>query len=239
LIYEETFGIQPEEIWNYSDIYGPLFLPKASINLRTFLLIGIFIYVVLVTPCYYLLRPLVIQIGNPYFMWLLLLGCGATFGLLNFYNKRKQSEFLKKLPQYSFIKKLTPAELIYAQDCNLSTFIDGVVSRMIEENKISVSKKYRLRNRTKSVVVNIYEFVVKETLKTHSRIKYNDLLRLLKGRHVFSSLAGSMDAFQKYYIKSKFFGRLYYMNFAIISLIYMAGVVRLFTGISRDKPVLH
>lgn len=170
-------------------------------------------------------------------MWILLLGCGATYSLLNFYNKRKQSEFLNELPQYCFLKKLAPAELIYAQDCDLTTFIDGVVSRMIEEDKINVSKKYRLKNKAKSVVANIYEFVVKETLKSHSRIKYNELLRLLKGRHVFSSVSGSMDAFQKYYIKSKFFGRLYYTNFAIISLVYMAGVVRLFTGISRDKPV--
>lgn len=236
VIYEGTFGMQPEEIWNYSDIYGPLSLPKASINLRTFLLIGIFAFVVLVTPCYYLFRPLVIQIGNPYYMWMLLLGCGATFGLLNLYNKRIQSEFLNGLPQYSSLKKLTPAELIYAQDCDLSPFIDGIVSRMIEENKINVSKN-RLKNKAKSVVTNIYEFVVKETLGGHSRIKYNELSRLLKGRHVFSSIAGSMDAFQKYYIKSKFFGRLYYMNFAIISLVYMAGAVRLFTGISRDKPV--
>lgn len=104
VIYEGTFGMQPEEIWNYSDIYGPLSLPKASINLRTFLLIGIFAFVVLVTPCYYLFRPLVIQIGNPYYMWMLLLGCGATFGLLNLYNKRIQSEFLNGLPQYSFLK---------------------------------------------------------------------------------------------------------------------------------------
>ncbi|GAL84820.1 hypothetical protein FBFL15_0778 [Sporocytophaga myxococcoides] len=237
VIYEETFGKQPEEIWNYTDIYGPLSLPKASINLRTFLLIGIFAFVILATPCYYLFRPLVIQIGNPYYMWMLLLGCGASFSLLDFYNKRKQSEFLNKLPQYAFLKKLTPVELIYAENCDLSPFVDGIVSRMIEEDKINVSKKYRLKNKAKSVAENIYEFVVKETLKSHSRIKYNELLRLLKGRHVFSSIAGSMDAFQKYYIKSKFFGRLYYMNFAIISMVFMSGTVRLFTGISREKPV--
>jgi uncharacterized membrane protein YgcG len=46
-----------------------------------------------------------------------------------------------------------------------------------------------------------------------------------------------MDAFKKYFNKSEKFGKLFYLNFGILSILLMFGLVRLITGILRDKPV--
>jgi hypothetical protein len=46
-----------------------------------------------------------------------------------------------------------------------------------------------------------------------------------------------MDAFKKYFIKSKSFGKLFYFNFVVLSTVLMLGLLRMSVGIFRGKPV--
>ena len=54
---------------------------------------------------------------------------------------------------------------------------------------------------------------------------------------VFWNTANCMDALKKYFIKSKAFGRLFYLNFGVLAFLLMLGFIRLTTGLIRDKPV--
>ena len=57
-LYNDVFGEQPKEIWEYADMYESLELPKAKIKIRTFILIGILTFAALLMPSYYLLKPI-------------------------------------------------------------------------------------------------------------------------------------------------------------------------------------
>ncbi|MDB5012782.1 MAG: hypothetical protein JWQ25_984, partial [Daejeonella sp.] len=67
-LYVSEFGEQPEEYWNFPDIYAPLALEKAKYKIRTFVLLGILGLVLAVAPFYFVLRYLYPHIDNPTFM---------------------------------------------------------------------------------------------------------------------------------------------------------------------------
>jgi hypothetical protein len=53
-LYKEHFGKQPATVWNYETMYDSLKLAKAKIRIRTFILIGILIFVAALAPAYFL-----------------------------------------------------------------------------------------------------------------------------------------------------------------------------------------
>jgi len=231
-----------------------LSLPKASLNLRSFLLIGIFLFIFLLGISYDLgiflfifllginydfLSSIIVEINNPNFIFLLLAGSGGAFLVLDFYISTMHRRFLNNQPSWSFLKRLVPAEILYSQYGTISPLIDALLSNMMKEDRISVSKNFRFKDRGATEFHSIYELVVHDALRKHRLIKYGELLSVLKGRRVYSSVVVTMEAIQKYFFKSIYFGRIFYANFAVLSMIYMLGVVRLFSGISRDRPVFY
>ena len=66
---------------------------------------------------------------------------------------------------------------------------------------------------------------------------YPDLLKELVVKPIFLSIPNSMDAFLKYFNKSKKFHSLFYVNFAILALLLLLAFTRIVTGTLRDKPL--
>jgi hypothetical protein len=71
-----------------------LSLPKASLNLRSFLLIGIFLFIFLLGINYDFLSSIIVEINNPNFIFLLLAGSGGAFLVLDFYISTMHRRFL-------------------------------------------------------------------------------------------------------------------------------------------------
>jgi hypothetical protein len=67
-LYEKAFGQQPNEIWNYQDMFDSLNLVKAKLKIRTIIILSILVFLILLLPSYYLLKPIYIHIDNPYFL---------------------------------------------------------------------------------------------------------------------------------------------------------------------------
>lgn len=236
-LYQESFGEQPSSIWEYSSMYESLHLPKARLKLRGFVLIGIGAFVALIAPFYYLLRPLYIQIGNPDFLIGYAILAMITLGGLELLNRRRLRQMVDAFDKNSFVFHLDPLEMVYLKTQKLSNVINGVLNALIENWHVTVYTDNTLARSEKDHTGSLEEVQVLETLKGLGRTYYPNLLRQLLLKPVFTNTASCMDAFKKYVSKSRKFGRLFYLNFGLLALLVMVALIRLSTGVERERPV--
>jgi hypothetical protein len=235
--YTESFGEQPKEIWDYSDMYDSLELPKARLKIRSFILIGILLFAATLPLFYFLLRPVFIQIGNPEFVLSFIVATVCIFSALEIFNRNYLAKTMMNFDGSSFVKKLNPLELVYLKTQNLSNVIHGTINRMVDGKAIVINADYMIQHSSDLKINLIEEHQVLDTLHNLGKTNYQNLLRSLLTKPIFRNITNSMKALGKYHVKSKSFGLLFYTNFAVLGLLLMSGTIRLYTGLLRDKPI--
>src|SRR5688572_28375236 len=204
-LYSETFGEQPKEIWEYSGMYESLELDKAKWKLRSFILVGIFVFVLLSIPFYFLLKPVYLRIENPYFIQGIIVLAFLIFIGLEIYNKRYLLKTVQNFSRISFIHDLTPQELIYLKTQSLPEVVHGTINQMIEEKKLIVGVPHSIEKTGVQNPLNLEEYQVYEVCDLYGKTYYLDLLITLIRKPLFLNISNSMNAFKKYFIKSKRF----------------------------------
>ncbi len=236
-LYNTTFGEQPKETWEYDDMYASLELPKARLKIRTFIILGIITFALLMIPFYFLLRAVYVQIDNPYFVLGFIAVTIVTFGFLENYNRRYLASTFQRFSEDNFIYHLKPLELVYLKTQKLSNVIHGTINQLVEEGVIAVHDNFTLEHTLKLKVKNIEEHQVLDTLHKSGNVHYSTLLHQLMTKPIFGNVPNCLNAFKKYFTKSKAFGKLFYINFVIAGILLLAGLTRYATGLLRDKPV--
>jgi hypothetical protein len=237
--YENIFGSQPKSIWEYPDMYASLNLEKAKFKLRTFLIIGILGFLALTTPFYLLLRPVYVNLDNPYFILVLICLSALLFPVLELYNKVQLKRIAKTFDKNSFIYDLQPFELVYLKTQKLSKVIIGTLNEMVVNKTVKVKSNNLLELNINGPIQSSEQHQAVKALKELGKTTFHNLLSQLVLKPIFWNTANCMNAFKKYFNKSKAFGKLFYLNFGVLSLLIMIAFVRLVTGILRDKPVLQ
>ena len=235
--YRSVFGEQPREIWSYPGMFDGLQLKKAKLKIRGFVLIGILVFALMVTPSYWLLRPVYVQIGNPDFIIGYIILVGLAISGLQLYSRYRLSQILKQIDDRSFLFDLDPMEVVYLKSQEISNVINGVVNQMVLNKKLQVTTGHVLQLVRGSKPTTVAEYTVMETIERTGQIDYPGLLRILADKPVFVNTIKCMDAFKKYFIKSVKFSRLFYFNFGVLSIVAMLGFIRLITGLFRHRPV--
>jgi hypothetical protein len=236
-IYQENFGEQPYVIWECAGMYESLHLDKAKWKIRTFLVGGILGFFLLIVPFYYLLRPLYVKIGNPGFIPGLLLFTLAVFITLELFNRHRLKKIIDEFDKNAFIYHLEPLELVYLKTQKLRNVINGVVNELVEDKLVQVHADNSLEMSGRGLTKTLEQLQTMNVLHDLGKTFYPKLLRQLSTKPVFWNTANSMSAFKKYFNKSKKFGALFYINFSVLALLVMFALVRLSTGILREKPV--
>jgi len=67
-LYNETFGEQPVDIWEYDGMLDALQLQKQRYTIKTCITAGIILFLLLSYPCYTLLKPVYVHLNNPGFL---------------------------------------------------------------------------------------------------------------------------------------------------------------------------
>lgn len=235
--YERDFGQQPKNIWGYNDMFSSLNLKKAKIKLRTFLIFAILACICLTVPAYFVLRPIYVQVNNPYFIVGFIALTMITLLFLELYNKSMIRKMVSGFDKTSFIFSLQPLELVYLKTQRISDVINGTVNELIENGIIKVNEDNSVEVARYNATANNSQLQVTATLTEMGTTYYPVLLRNLSRKPIFQNIPNSMDAFRKYFIKSQKFGFLFYTNFAVLSLLFLISFTRVVTGILRDKPV--
>jgi hypothetical protein len=237
--YEREFGKQPKNIWTYNDMFESLNLEKAKFKLRTSIIIGILAFICLTFPTYFILKPIYIQIDNSYFIFSFILLLAATLLTLEFYNKLKLKNIVAGFDKTSFIYNLHPFELVYLKTQKLGNVINGTVNELVDNGTIKVNEDNTLELAKINAEINNSQIQVTSALTELGTTFYPTLLRKLATKPIFLNIPNSMDAFRKYFNKSKKFGFLFYTNFAILTLLVLISFTRIVTGILSDKPVFQ
>ncbi len=199
-LYEETFGPQPVNIWAYNDMFESLHLPKAKLKIRQFLVIGILALIGLTIPAYFLLQPLYIKIPNPDFLYGLLFLSLTVLLVLEFYNRTVLEKMVSGFDQSSFVFDLYPFELIYLKTRDLSNVVNGAVSELVDKGTVLVKNHYSVQLSGKEQTLNQEQWQIVSLLSPDESTHYPNLMRALLFKPVFSTIAGSMEAFCKYFI---------------------------------------
>lgn len=234
--YKKCFGEQPVDIWNYDNMFDSLELTKAKYKLRSVLLIGVLFFAILLFPAYYLLKPLYVNIENPDFIFYLIAFFVVTILLLEWYNYVTLKNIFQKFKPHSFIQHLTAFEVIFLQTQRIANIIHGNMNEMIDKGKIEVTNESLIVLANNFKPSNTEELVIAETLQQTNKLKYGEVLQILIKKPMFNNVASSMSAFQKYFIKSKAFIRLFVFNFLILGLIIVLAFSRAIIGALREKP---
>lgn len=229
-LYQQHFGAQPEEIWEFSGMYESLEWPKAKIHMRTFLLLGILAFFLRIFPLYFLLRPIYVQIPNPAFTIAYIALIAGTFLFLRIHNSVRLRNLFDAVTKSSFVKHLSPSEAIYLQRESVNHVVHNVIHQLVRKEKICV-------NDDQTLEFNLPAGETIEGFSSGEKYTYPQLHSLIVSKPMIRNVASSMDAFKKYFTKSIVFGRLFYLNFGLLALVLMLGVQRVVIGMLRNKPV--
>jgi len=238
-LYKSVFGNQPKNIWENKDMYQSLNLEKATYKLRSSIIVGILSFIALIIPFYLLLKPIYLKIGNPDFLIYFFLLILLTFLTLELYNIGGLKKIAKQFAKDSFIYNLHPLELVYLKKQDTSDVINGYTNELFSSKAIKANSNKIMEIVSEEGITSRQHHIIIDTIKNTGQIYYPTLSSILSNKPFFSNTANCMDALKKYIIKSKKFGSLFFLNFGVLSLILMLGLIRLGMGIIREKPITY
>jgi hypothetical protein len=235
-LYHKQFGQPPHEVWSARGMYETLNLEKAKIKVRSFILFGLLAFALLTIPAYFILRPLYANFGNPNFPLLYIGMSVAAIIFLRIYNRMRVDAIVSEIHNDSFLFNLHPFEVAYLKTKSVETVINGTLNQLAMDKKIKIDDK-TFKAIEGSEPNSLEEHQVLDTIRLNKKISYNSLVEILKKKPVFSNTQNALDALTKYFVKSKKFGGMFYLNFGVLGIVLILGFVRLASGLLRDKPV--
>jgi uncharacterized protein (TIGR04222 family) len=235
-MYSKEFGEQPEDLWDFPGMFHSLRLDKAKLNIRTFIIIGMCGLIPSTIASHFLLRPLLVKIGNPQFIIFYIVAIIIVFFLLWIYNRKYLSNMIDDVHRGSFLFDLQPLELVYLKTQDVDKVIDGTLNQLVIDGKLRVSDD-NLEWVQSSVAQTPEQVQVLDALAATKKPSYRSLMNLLRSKPIFNMTKETLDAVKKYFIKSRKFGRMFHINFFVLCLVLLVGIARLSNGVLNYKPV--
>lgn len=236
-LYEQHFGKQPKEFWLYSNELDSLNLNKSKIELETLKRVFLGLLAIFIFPIYYIIRPILIQIGNPYFLILYILLFAAVIALLMRFAKTAFTSFYERIQSNVILRNLTPFELVFLQKNKLEFVIHGVVNNLIKNNKIVVLTNKRLELIDDGLTDDKYENCVIEIMKEYEPMPYPQLFKIVARNPIYEQIEKSIGRIRKTIMDSKQFMQIIKIVLLVFGLFLSIGFSRIISGISRDKPI--
>jgi uncharacterized protein (TIGR04222 family) len=237
-LYEATFGVQPEDIWKFESMYDSLNLPKAKINLRTFINYGLLAFPLALLVMYFMLKPVYVKINNPQFGIGYFIICMICLVKISLWNRRKFDDLMMTAHPSSFVFDLQPMELVYLMSGHLKNCILGRLHLLYLGGELKVEDGQTLRLKGSMQPGNLEEWEVRDAFdKVSYHGSYGAIMSALERAPIFTNISNCMNALRKFVIKSQSFGRIFYTNFIVFALLLLFGFTRLATGIIREKPI--
>lgn len=236
-VYKENFGEQPKEFWEYSSINDSFEMEESKVNLQNYVLIGIAAFVILIFPFSMLLKPLLININNPYFLYgYIFLIIGTFIGLSAYTNttyKKAALDLLKK-PVFSGLRA---SELIYIQKTSIEEVIHCIVNKLVVNHSLNITKDYKLEPGKKLPAKTIAEEIILAKIEKEHPLYYPALIQDIAAKQCFLNYKNAAVLLDECFRKSKTFVKVYLTSFFALMFMFAIGCSRLIIGISRDKPV--
>lgn len=237
-IYNQVFGEQPKEIWEYRTMYDTLHLPKTQYKMSTKLLIGIFISLAAIPLLRYPLTLVYTHISSTVFLFSLTVVFIGAIVLLNEHNKSVLHNIIRSSSENSFIRNLHPYEMMYLKNKTVKDGIIGTFNELIEQHNIKTGPEYTLEFIQDEYIKNREQAYILRKLKQFKTRKFTELVPKLINRPLFTNQITTIQGINKYINRSAKFNKLFMTNFIILLSIVFIAFMRIIIGSSRQKPIL-
>jgi uncharacterized protein (TIGR04222 family) len=237
--YETSFGMQPAEFWKFHKMTDSLDLEMAKWPIQTIAGLGIAIFLVLLLPISYLLKPIFEDIDGKTFLWLYSFLIITVFVSLRHYNNLRSRAIGRQLSFRALIRKLTPQELIFMESNRLPKIIHSHVNNLIKNGTIKVSNDKKLRVVKGRVLDDNFDKAIFDTIDEINTIFYGPLIRRLLAKPMFRQIAKSAAEINAHFQKTKLFANFFVVNYIILLSVLLIGCARLTVGIMRERPVVY
>jgi hypothetical protein len=191
----------------------------------------------LIFPIYFIIKPILIQIGNPDFLIKYFILCGVVIGLLEFYVRFSFNSFYDKIKSNLILSNLSPFELVFLEQDKIEFVVHGVVNNLISTKKIKVVGDNKLETIESNFTDNQYENCALEMMKAYQPMPYIQLYHTLKRIPTFDQIQKSVNRIKETITNSKQFTFVIIVVMVVLGLLLSIGLSRLISGITRDKPV--
>ncbi|MBW7676702.1 hypothetical protein [Chryseobacterium chendengshani] len=161
------------------------------------------------------------------------------FAGLEWYNRRKFEQTIHLFDKNCFIFDLRPFELIYLKNMNISSIINGSVNELIGNGSIKINADKTISVNDVTIIKSREDRQIIASLEDLGKSSYSNFLNQLIPKPVFSNIVRSMDEVKKYFSRSKIFSHLFVLNFTLFLILIMFGLLRIVTGVLREKPVVQ
>jgi uncharacterized protein (TIGR04222 family) len=238
-LYEANFGPQPTVIWERKSILASLKLPAANLpnwTLFGFAALGLLL---LSVPFYYVLKPLYLQIDGLLFLPLFAMLLAIVMLGLELFNRYCLRQVLKKMDTDSFLLNLRPYDMVYLKNQKLNKVVNGVLNELVQKNRLIIDEVNHVHIKPgTSEGLAPGEQQVLLLLEENGPMAYAELVKQLLAKPIFSTRKKTIDAAILYILHSKPFSVLLLVNFTALGMVLSWGVIRLITGIQREKPII-
>jgi hypothetical protein len=240
LVYEKYFGEQPASIWQANTIYDGLNLPKAKMKLGNVITLITVLAALVAMPLCLLLRPLYLQIDNPYFLIGYIVLYVVVIGALVVYNNYRINRVFANFDKDTFLQHMQPYELVYANTGKIEKVICGIANELITKNVIALNAA----DNTLSSTAEAYDGMPYEERQALAALKeiepstLRNFVNRARRKPIFVNIVGSIDALKKYFHKSQAFVNVFAINFTALASTFLLGAARVSSGMWQGKAVV-
>lgn len=237
-LYEEKFGIQPKEFWDFEIIEDTFELEKSRYNIQLTIVYGILGLLLSIGLNVFLFKDIFISINNPDFLLFLIGGYLFTVIVLNVFNNKKLNNLFSIIKNNYTIQNLSPNELIFMKYNQLKFVIHGYVNFLIVSKNLKTRKDETLEFLNEELNnEDLYTRIILEEVKEGSTIKYKELLDSLLRKPILIKTSRSIQTLKSVIESSKFFMNLFIFNLIVFAFFISIGLSRLIIGIQREKKI--
>jgi len=239
--YTEEFGTPPSDIWQQHSFYDPLIKDKATWSTKTLLFVGSIIAVLLCYPLYLILKPIIIQIDNPFFLFGFIGLLVITLALFYILASTVLSNLAQKLYDQNFLKDLNPLEVIFMQKGSLVPVVHGITDQLIKTYQVEQTAADHKLKRTKERITHTdpFEHCVYNAVKKGRLVEYAPIVRSLIQKPLFLQLSNFAETVKKKVTKTATYLLLHLLHTTIFFFFFLIGLIRLQAGIERDRPAFY
>jgi len=237
-LYQLHFGPMPVVFWqndNEMDVNGFLFGRRPWWKTTIFTFAGAFI---LAFPSYFLLRPLFIQWKSlsflPFYLALLTL---VFFGL-RLYTRISYRKIWKQLEPENHLKHLHPFEWMVLRKGFMSNAVNALINESLKKGQIHLNQQDMFEYNHQFQNISNEDGLMESIFSDSQPKNFDFVYSNLKIQPYFKRFELGSNELVKNFIRTKIFQRVYMVNNIGIMLVLLFGVLRLTTGLLRDKPVI-
>lgn len=235
-IYEENFGKQPQEFWNYSNPYDSIPIQQSLRHKNdAYKILG---FMILSWYGFYLLTaPVIRQIPNPYFLIFMIVLWIAAISIIFYQYKKSILQLVHSWKANSIIANLSAMELISIEKQNPSYVTHYYISRMIKQKNIRVTADNKIKLKQEPIPQDAIENVLYTELKNTQPAFYASILRNVNSMPLLIRFNWIKLELAEKFCSSAIYVRMILKTASILGFLMMILLVRLVTGLINEKNI--